>query len=124
MNIVDYILDQPEPAASIIGYFHDFFKSTYPQIELTMKYEIPFFVGNHWICYLNPIKKGGVELCFTRGNELSNEQGLLSSRGRKQVFGVVYHQLRDIDEEVLLEVLTEALVLDEEVKYASKRKKK
>jgi len=89
---------------AVLQYLHNLLIS-FPDIEPKLKYKIPFYYRKSWICYLNPIKKKGIELCFTRGNELSNTQGLLAARDRKQ------------------ELLQEAFLLDETVPYQSKRKK-
>jgi len=96
---------------------------SFPDIEPKLKYKIPFYYRKSWICYLNPIKKKGIELCFTRGNELSNTQGLLAARDRKQIRGVIFETVESIPEESLLELLQEAFLLDETVPYQSKRKK-
>lgn len=88
-----------------------------------LRYGIPFYYRKSWICYLNPLVRGGVELAFTRGNELSNVQGLLQSNGRKQVSGMVCQVLQDIPEKALREIVQEAILLDGAVPYASKRKK-
>lgn len=88
-----------------------------------IRYKIPFYFNRSWICYLNPTKQDTVELAFTRGNELSNEQGLLDSKGRTQVFSVEITSLADIQNEALHEVWQEAILLDETVPYASKRQK-
>jgi hypothetical protein len=66
---------------------------------------------------------GGIEFAFPRGNELSNEQGLLEERGRKQVRGVIFNKLSDIPWPALREILQEAIVLDETIPYKSYRKK-
>jgi len=88
-----------------------------------IRYKIPFYYNRSWICYLNPTKQDTVELAFTRGNELSNAQGLLDSKGRTQVSSVEITSLSDIQNEALHEVWQEAILLDETVPYASKRKK-
>lgn len=88
-----------------------------------IRYKIPFYFNRSWICYLNPTQQDTVELAFTRGNELSNEQGLLDSKGRQQVFSTEISSLADIQKEALHEVWQEAILLDETVPYASKRQK-
>ncbi|GJM30096.1 MAG: hypothetical protein DHS20C17_27310 [Cyclobacteriaceae bacterium] len=95
----------------------------FPGTTSKLRYGIPFYYKKSWICYLNPIKNQGVELAFTRANELSNEQGLLMSNGRKQVAGIAIYNINDLDIPLLTQVLSEALLLDEKVPYASKRKK-
>jgi hypothetical protein len=91
------------------------FLSDLPGIELKERYKIPFYYRRSWVCYLNPIKKGGVEIVFIYGNKLSNGAGLLSGEGRKQVMGVIYRNLAAIEEESLRETIHEALLLDEEM---------
>ncbi|MEO1096988.1 MAG: hypothetical protein AAFX57_04455 [Bacteroidota bacterium] len=60
---------------------------------------------------------------FLRGNELSNEQGLLSGKGRKQVMSIEIAKLSDLPEGAIKEVIHEALLLDESVPYSVKNKK-
>ena len=123
MNDIEaYLSDLASPQQEMMDYLHQLITS-YPEVTAKIRYKIPFYYRRSWICYLNPTKDGGVELAFTRGNELSNEQGLLDARGRKQVSGVVFYQLRDIPEAVLHEVLQEAFLLDEEVPYSVRRKR-
>lgn len=124
--MTDLVLDFIEQQTSakqrrVLAYLHDLLAD---RLGLTAKirYRIPFYYRHSWICYLNPAPNEGVELAFTRGNELSNAQGLLSSAGRKQVYGVVLHDPASVSEDTLLEVLNEAILLDESVPYASKRK--
>ena len=104
-------------------YLHETLMS-FPNITAKIRYNIPFYYRKSWICYLSPDKKGGVELAFTRGNELSNENGLLDSKGRKQVFGVTFEEVAGIPQQAMYEVIQEALLLDESKPYASKRSKK
>jgi hypothetical protein len=87
--------------------------TTYPGVEIKMRYGIPFLYRKSWICYLNPLKKGGVELVFIRGVALSNQNGLLEAKGRKMVAGRTYPDLQSIDEDLLWEVFNEALLLDD-----------
>ena len=123
MNDIEaYLSDLASPQQEMMDYLHQLITS-YPEVTAKIRYKIPFYYRRSWICYLNPTKDKGVELAFTRGNELSNEQGLLDARGRKQVSGVVFYQLRDIPEAVLHEVLQEAFLLDEEVPYSVRKKR-
>ncbi len=120
--VLDFILSHEGEQRKIMERLHELL-SSFPEITGKIRYRIPFYDHKSWICYLNPTKDGGVELAFIRGNELSNDQGLLASKGRKQVRGITYYKANDIHEALILEVFQEALILDEEVPYASKRKK-
>ena len=108
---------------AILQYLHNLLIS-FPDIEPKLRYKIPFYYRKSWVCYLNPIKKRGIELCFTRGNELSNQQGLLEARDRKQIRGIIFEKVADIPAESLMAVLQEAFLLDETVPYKSKNRKK
>ncbi|MEK6477283.1 DUF1801 domain-containing protein [Catalinimonas sp. 4WD22] len=106
----------------ILQHFHQLMISN-PGVIAKLRYKIPFYYRKSWICYLNPVKNEGIELVFLRANELSNEQGLLESRGRKQVKGIVFYHISEIPEQAIHEIIQEALLLDKSVAYASKRKK-
>lgn len=123
MNKIEaFILDLPPVQAELVEFLHQLML-TFPEVTSKIRYKIPFYYHKSWICYINPIKKEAVEFVFTRGNELSNEQGLLETKGRKQVRGVTFTKVDDIPMETLVEVIQEALLLDETTPYASKRTK-
>ena len=92
-------------------------------IYVKSSYGLPFYYGKSWICYLNPLKKGGVEWAFTRGNELADASGLLESKGRKQVKSISFSKPGEINLATLKHILHEAILLDKTVPYASKRVK-
>lgn len=98
---------------------HDMLVNTYG-LTTGMRYSLPFYFGKSWICYLSPDKKGGLELAFLRGNELSNEQGLLLFKDRKQVGGIDL-MVEKIPIKQIKEVIQEAIELDHAIAYASKR---
>lgn len=118
-----FILDYSGEQSEVLQYLHDMLMS-FPEMESKIRYRVPFFFRRSWICYLNPKKDEKVELCFLRANEMSNEQGLLDFKDRTQVAGVTYGSVKEIDEAVLWQVVQEAILLDETVKYASKNKAK
>jgi hypothetical protein len=95
------------------------------ELNLTdkLRFKIPFYYRKSWICYLNPSKNNSVDFAFVRGNELSNSQGLLDNKGRKQVWSIELNKTTEIPIKQLTEIIQEAILLDETVAYASKRKK-
>lgn len=119
-KIEAFILDLPPAQAELVEFLHQLML-TFPEVTSKIRYKVPFYYHKSWLCYINPIKKDSVEFVFTRGNELSNEQGLLAAKGRKQVRGVTFTKVEDIPMETLVEVIQEALLLDETTPYASKR---
>ncbi len=111
-DVEDFILQYSDNQRAVLEYFHQLFTN---ELQLTdkLRYKIPFYYGKSWICYLNPQKGEKIELVFLRGRELSNEQGLLSNKGRKQVSGVEFSSLAEIPIEAMNEIIQEAIFLDE-----------
>ncbi|OWY20523.1 DUF1801 domain-containing protein [Sphingobacteriales bacterium UPWRP_1] len=122
-DCVDFIYGYPSPQREVMLYLHRLFTG-FPGVVGKITYKIPFYYRKTWVCYLNPTKSGAIELGFTRGAELQNENGLLNAKGRKQVSSVTYASVADINEEALLQVLQEALLLDEKVPYSVKKFRK
>lgn len=118
--VLNYIFKQHGNQKEILLYFHDLFTN---ELNFTSKirYKIPFYDYRSWICYMNPIKGGKIELAFIYGNELSNKQGLLQKKKRKQIAGIEFENLEDIPLEVVHEIIQEAILLDEATAYKSKK---
>ena len=121
-EVEDYIYNFDNSQREIMLYIHRLLSV---ELNLTdkLRFKIPFYYRKSWICYLNPSKNGTIEFAFLRGNELSNSQNLLDSKGRKQVWSIELTKLSEIPIKELTEVIHEAILLDETVPYASKRKK-
>lgn len=121
--VTEYIYDKTGNEREILSYLHDSIRSL-PGIEVKIRFQIPFYYRKSWICYLNVLKKGGVELAFIRANELISVHHLLDFNNRKQVAGITFHKSKDIDMELVNLILLEAIDLDESKRYASKKTKK
>lgn len=98
--------------------------SDLPGIVMKERYKLPFYYGRSWICYLNPIKKEGIELAFTRGNELGNVHGILEHRNRKQISGIICRQLKGLPMDLIRDTLYEAVELDRSTPYKHPGKRK
>ncbi len=119
-TVEDYIFDYEGSEKEVLEYFHDLMMS-FPGITSKIRFNIPFYYQKTWVCYLNPVKPNKIALCFLRGYELSNEQGLLESKDRKQVSSVEYATVREIPKDTIREIINEALLLDEMVPYHPKK---
>ena len=121
-EVEEYIYNLEGSQRELMLYFH---KLLSVDLNLTdrIRFKIPFYYRRSWICYLNPTKTNTVDFAFVRGNELSNSQGLLESKGRKQVMSLVLCKLPEMPVKELIEIIQEAILLDETVSYASKRRK-
>ncbi|MDR9418479.1 DUF1801 domain-containing protein [Gracilimonas sp.] len=121
-KVLDFIDSHNGNQREVMYYFHNLLTS-FPTVTSSIKYRIPFYDQKTWVCYLNPLKNGKVSLCFIRGYELSNEQGLLESKGGKQVLSVDFGSVAEIPERAIREVINEALFLDENIPYKPKGRK-
>lgn len=92
----------------------------FPILKETWAYGAPFYKGRSRVCFLYPASlpysgvKAGVNFGFNRGNLLSNEQSLLFLGDRKEVAYIAILSERDIREDLFLEILHEAVILDKE----------
>jgi len=120
--VEDYIFELKDEQRQIAAYLHDLFISNY-QLTANIKYAIPFYFKKTWICYLNPIKKNGIELVFIRARELKDSNHLLDFKKRKMAAGLSFYSLVEINEAVLKTILENALILDDTTPYTIKKKK-
>ena len=106
-----FIIEQPPELRPILKKLRYLILSASPQIEEKLVYNIPFFYGKRRIFYLNPLKDG-VDLGFCDGYLIS-ENPLLKIKARTQVRTIFYENLSDIDEEILLPLIHEAVIIDQ-----------
>ena len=118
--VENFIYQQEGNQREILLFLHQHLL-TYPTLHPKIRYKIPFYYGKTWVCYLNPLKNEQIELVFVRGNELSNQQGILEARGRKQVRGLICSSVDKVPLEPLIETLHEALILDRDVPYSVRK---
>lgn len=91
----------------------------FPEMNEKFAYGVPFYHLNSRICFLYPSSlpysgmESGVSFGFNRGRLLSNEQGLLDLGDRKEVAYIRLLSESDIREDIFLDMLHEAVLLDE-----------
>jgi len=105
-----YILNQEEPFKSILVHVQFLIEKNFPEVDLRFKWKIPYyFLNDTPFFYLNsPKKKKYVDVCFWVTSPLSNYNEFLITDNRKVVKSLRYFNLSDINEKVLLSVLSEA----------------
>lgn len=111
-SIENYILDLEGQQKAIVNVLHSYLLNA-TDLRGNISYGIPMYRRKSWVCYLNPIKKNGVEMAFTRGFRLSNEQGILNRKGRKLVAGIDLYDVSLIPMEAINQIVQEALLLDD-----------
>jgi hypothetical protein len=98
---------------------------------------VPFYSYYRQICFIWPAsvfwgpkrtletqKAKGVSLGFCQGNLMSNEDGALKAEGRKQVYVMYFHSLKEINEDQVRAMLFEAGMIDEAFGVQKKRARK
>ncbi len=111
-TISSFILEFDGQQKAILSFLHDRLID-YHGLRQDIKYKIPMYYNKSWVCYLNPIKKNGIELAFIKGHQLSNDQGILQMKKRKMVAGVDFYEVNQIPLKSIDEIIQEALILDE-----------
>jgi len=109
--IEQFIAGKPNPQRRLLLALHKLLL-TYTGIRAKMRYKIPFYDGNYWICYVNPLKNGGVELVFTRAKELLEVAELIHFKDRKLMAGIEIYKLDQQTVEAIDRVMQQALVVD------------
>lgn len=115
-KVETYISRQSDRQQSVLLWLHGYLTS-FPSVSATIRYGIPFYDQTTWVCYLSALKNSHVSLSFVRGYELSNEQGVLKSKGRKQILSAEFESLESIPKQAIKEIINEALILDETLPY-------
>lgn len=120
-SVEAFIFDFEGRQGEVMRFLHHYLTNDL-KLRDQMRFKTPFYDGKSWICYLNPIKNQQVELAFVRGYELSNTNGLLLSKGRKQVCGIQIEEIDDANFQVIAATLHEAILLDRNSPYSAKKK--
>jgi len=114
MNVRQLISEQPDPQREIMTILRSWILDLGPHTQEKLSYKIPYFSFYGTLCYLNPHEEG-IDLGFTKGYELTDDQKILESKGRKQVKTVTFHSVAELEEneETIRHILNEAAILNE-----------
>ena len=120
MKVSQFISQQTEPNRGIMTVLRSWVLDLGRHTEEKISNKIPSFSFFGPLCYLNPTDDG-VELGFTKGYELSDDDRILESKGRKMVKSITFYSLTSLEEqeETVRHILNEAAILNE---YRFKRK--
>ena len=120
MNVSQFISSQPEPNREMMIVLRSWTLDLGKHIAEKMSNKIPSFSFFGPLCSLNPTDDG-VELAFAKGYELTDEEKILESKGRKMVRSITFYSLTSLEEreESIRHILNEAAILNE---YRFKRK--
>jgi len=121
--VEDYIYQLEGQQREIMLFFHELLTIDYG-LQAKIRYKIPFYFGNSWIVYLNNRKNNKVDFAIVRGKEISNSAGLLESRDRKMIRSVEFASVKEIPQDLVREIIEEAIFLDQTVPYSIKKTRK
>lgn len=107
----EFISDQPNQLKTILKKLHNLIISSSPYIEYRLVYGIPFYYGKKRIFYINP-QKQSVDLGFCEGYLLS-ENPVLKTKNRKQVKTIGFKSIDEIQEDIVLPIIHEAILIDQ-----------
>ena len=114
VTVHDYLAGLKSPAQQeLTEAAHHLIESLIPRVQADIKWKIPFYTYLKPLCYLNPRKQGGLELCFMQGQMLSDAHGLLRADGRKMIKGIYIANLEELYREEVAETILEAAVVNE-----------
>jgi hypothetical protein len=121
VHILDYIEDLPnDPQSELMKYLHHFL-SSYPELNVKVMFSTPFYTRNKWMIYLNKLKDRSIEVCFVQAIRFKEHRELLDFKKRKQVGGIAYFTVEDINEEVLDLLIAEAINTDDRLRSPAKK---
>jgi Domain of unknown function (DU1801) len=139
-NIIDeMIISLPKSEQVIVKRLRALVQDCLPMATEKAYYDwrVPFYTHHRLICFIWPSslswepKKGEpkekvsrVSLGFCQGNLMSNEDGVLLSEKRKQVYVMYFHSLNEIKEDQVRALLFEAGMIDDGFGERKKKAKK
>jgi uncharacterized protein YdhG (YjbR/CyaY superfamily) len=126
--VEEFISNLPRDEQQVVKKLRALILEADPRFQERLSYNVPYFYIHRGIFFLWPAsapmgpKQCKVIFGFCYGNLLSNEQGLLLSEGRKQVYMIKYSKLSEISDNILNEIIQEAILVDEQFKKKKKKK--
>ena len=126
-NVEEFLEYLPEVELKIVEKLRQIILQAIPDCIEKLSYNVPYYKIHSNICFIWPsaipwgnMQQKGVRFGFTKGYLLHDDTGYLEKGDRKQVYWKDFYTLKDIDMDILLSYIYEAVLVDEEV---SKQKK-
>ncbi|WP_333818942.1 DUF1801 domain-containing protein [Ohtaekwangia sp.] len=122
MTVSHFIAEAREPHREIMTILRAWVRDLGAHMQEKISNKVPYFYLHGPLCYFSAAAEG-IDICFSRGNEISDDQKLLEAKGRKHVRSVTFHSVAELEEneETLRHILNEAAILNE---YHFRQKKK
>ena len=133
-TVDEVIMELPPKEKVVVKRLRALVLECLPKATEKNNYGVPFYTRNRMICFIWPpsiywgkekatYQAKGVTLGFCQGNLFANEDGVLLSEGRKQVYCMYFHQANEIDEGQIRALLYEADLIDQQFRKSKSRKR-
>ncbi len=116
----------PEEERVIVDILRQIVSENTPDyIQEKISFNVPYFYGNKGICIIWPasIPRGGIKegvlLGFWYGNKLQDPGNYLVHGTNKQIFYKIYKSVDEIEEQPIVQLISEAVELDRRWKWKS-----
>lgn len=114
----EFIIALPRAEQLIVRKLRKLILDSDPRIREQFSYGVPYYFNRRRVCFIWPSSapqgpKGGIVsfgLCY--GYLLSNAQGVLKMEGRTQVAVVPFKDVSEVKDQLINEILQEALLVD------------
>jgi len=131
-SVDEIVLGLPKNEQVIVKKLRALVHDCLPKATEKISYGAPFYVRHRMICFIwppsivwgskkQPDLQKGVTLGFCQGNRMANNDGVLLAEGRKQVYCLYIHSVKEINEPQIRALLFEAGMVDEQ--FARKKTK-
>jgi hypothetical protein len=117
--IEKFISSLPEKEKEITACLRNIILEFNPAFEEKFAYNVPYYYIKKRVCFVWPTSlprsgfKSGVILGFCNGVILKKKFNIISCGNCKVVGWIQYHSLKEINRELIKEILTEAIILQE-----------
>lgn len=112
--IEEYLDTLPSSQREIVEELDRVILNSSDKLIFKFSYGLPFYEYIKNLCYINCKKDGIVNLCFWNGKYMNDIPGL-EFEGRVMIKAFTYRRIEDINEEVLVFALQEALRIQHEI---------
>ena len=128
-TVGEFLASLPDDELRITEALREIIFECIPDIKEKLGYNVPFYTRYSRICFIWPGSvpwgktiKQGVELGFCKGNLLA-DPSYLNIGNRKEVYIKTFYSLKEIDQDIIRQLLYEAAFIDEERALLKKKTK-
>src|SRR5687768_3495016 len=133
-EVTDVLADLPDDEKVISVMLRSIILNCDPRIQEKLSYGVPYFFHHRRICFIWPnslipfgynakeIRSTKVTLGLCYGNMLSNDQGMLHLGNRKQVATIGFSSASEIKDQLIQEIILEAVLLDDQFHKPKKKR--